>query len=192
MSPAESPLWVLVGLPLFIFLARVLDVSLGTLRIVLVSRGIRTLAPFIGFFEILVWLLAITQVVQNLDRPIHYLAYAGGFAAGTWVGLLVEDKMALGLLAVRIITPTDASDLVSYLGEEDFGVTSFAAKGIKGHARLLLTIIRRSDYARLQEIIERVHPDAFVSISDVRLARRGHFPALEGGLRNRLLRLRSR
>jgi len=186
MSPTEIHSWSIIGIPLLIFGARVMDVSLGTIRIVMVSRGNRSLAPILGFFEILVWLVALSQVVQHLDRPVHYLAYAAGFAAGTWVGLLVEDKMALGLLAVRIVTDTDATDLVTKLSKRDFGVTSFAAKGVMGHVRFLLTIIRRRDFRGLQRIVEETHPDAFVSISDVRVASRGQFPQRPGGLRSRL------
>ncbi len=193
MPPSElHQLWGLIALPLLIFSARVLDVAIGTIRIIFVSRGNRAFAPLLGFFEILVWLLAIGQVVQHLDRPAHYLAYAGGFAAGTWVGLLVEDKMALGLLAVRIITKEDATDLLDRLGERDFGVTSFAARGIKGKVRLLLTIARRRDFGTLQEIVEETHPDAFVSISDVRIASRGHFPLGGTSLHHRLLQLKKR
>lgn len=183
---SQSELFSLIGVPLLIFLARALDVSLGTIRIILVSRGIRRLAPLIGFFEILVWLLAIGQIVQNLDRPVHYIAYAGGFAAGTWIGLLVEERMALGLQAVRIITREDATDLIDRLWQMDFGVTSFAARGIKGRVRLLLTVIPKRDLSRLQEIVADLHPGAFVTVSDVRLARLGHFPAGGSGLMGRL------
>lgn len=192
MTFTDSQLWSLVGLPLLIFAARILDVALGTIRIVSVSKGYRSLAPVLGFFEILVWLVAIGQVVQNLDRPSHYLAYAAGFAAGTWIGLVVEDRMALGLVAVRIITSDDATDLVSRLRDSDFGVTSFAAKGVRGHVRFLLTIIRKRDFRTLMKIIELIHPDAFVSISDVRLARQGHFSRREPSLLTRLEELRKK
>lgn len=183
MQGIDSQFWSLIGVPLLIFLARAFDVSLGTIRIILVSRGIRRLAPLIGFFEILVWLIAISQIVQNLDRPAHYIAYAGGFAAGTWIGLLVEDKMALGLQAVRIISPDDATDLVERIRELDFGVTSFGARGIKGKVRLILTVIRKRDLSRLQAIVKELHPDAFVTVSDVRLASLGHFPSGAHGFR---------
>ena len=192
MSPTEFQPWSVIGIPLLIFGARVLDVSLGTVRIVMVSRGNRNLAPILGFFEILMWLVALSQVVQYLDRPLHYLAYAGGFAAGTWIGLMVEDKMALGLLAVRIVTDTDATDLVANLSEQDFGVTSFAAKGVKGHVRFLLAIIRRRDLRGLQTIVQDTHPEAFVSISDVRVASRGQFPQRPGSLRSRLEMMRKK
>ena len=176
MSISEPHLWPLVGIPLLIFFARVLDVSLGTVRIILISRGIRRLAPIAGFFEILVWLFALGQVVQHLDRPANYLAYAGGFAVGTWVGILVEERLALGLLAVSIVTRQDAKDLILSLKEQNFGVTSFAARGLAGRVRFLLTIIRKRDLRRLERVIQENHRDAFISVSDVRLARQGYVP----------------
>lgn len=163
------------GLPLFVFVARICDVSLGTLRILFVARGHRALAPLFGFFEVLIWLTAISQVVQNLDNVFAYLAWAAGFAAGTWVGIVIEGKMAVGLLAVRIITPDDATDLMEALNASDYGVTSVGARGIAGRVRLLLTIIRRQDLGRVSEIVRRLHPGAFISVADVRAASEGIF-----------------
>lgn len=170
---SDLDLWALVGIPLLIFSARVTDVSLGTMRIVLVSRGQRRLAPLVGFAEILVWLVALGQVIQNLDRPLNYLAYAAGYATGTWVGLLLDEKLALGLLSVRVITRQDARELVERLREEQFGVTSVAARGLTGRARLIFTVVRRRDLRRLQEIVRETNPKAFVSVSDVRQADEG-------------------
>lgn len=168
-----SPEAALVAIPLLIFCARMLDVSLSTIRIILVSRGLRRVAPFIGFFEALIWLFAISQVMQHLDRWINYVAYAGGFAAGTWMGIYLEGRIALGLLAVRIITPDDATDLIQRLRSEQFGATDFAARGIKGNVRLIFTVIQRRDYARLIRLIEETHPRAFITTSDVRSVREG-------------------
>jgi uncharacterized protein YebE (UPF0316 family) len=81
--------WVL--LPLMIFFARVCDVSLGTVRIIFISKGIRYLAPFVGFFEILIWLLAISQIIQNLTNRYYYIFYAGGFACGTFAGIIIDE-----------------------------------------------------------------------------------------------------
>src|SRR5262245_24741243 len=106
--------------PLLIFTARLLDVTLSTVRILFIARGLRHLAPVVGFVEILIWLVAISQVLAHLDRPINYVAYAAGFAAGTWTGLAVEGRLALGLAAVRIITQEDASELIGRLKEEHF------------------------------------------------------------------------
>lgn len=175
----ESALWPLVGVPLLILLARTTDVTLGTVRIILVARGHRKVAPLVGFFEILVWLVALAQVMQHLDRPINYLAFAGGFAAGTYLGMWVESKLALGLVAVRVIATRDASDLIEGFKKAEMGVTSLAARGIHGRVRLLFTVIRRKDLKRAMELIRTSQPQAFVSVSDVRSAREGYLP---GGL----------
>ncbi|HYG62686.1 MAG TPA: DUF2179 domain-containing protein [Thermoanaerobaculia bacterium] len=171
----------LMTVPLLIFLARLCDVPLATLRIILLSRGLRRVAPLVGFFEALVWLLAIGQVMQHLDRWTNYLAYAGGFAAGTWVGILVEGRLALGLLAVRIITQEDAPDLIERLRAKHFGVTDFAARGLSGNVRLIFTVIQRKDQGQVLEIIRAIHPKAFVSVSDVRSVSEGFLPARSGG-----------
>ena len=183
-----SPEAALVVVPLLIFLARMADVSLSTLRIILVSRGMRNVAPFIGFFEVLIWLFAISQVMQHLDHWYNYVAYAGGFAAGTWMGIFLESRLALGLLAVRIITPEDAADLIGRLRSERFGVTDFAARGISGNVRLIFAVIHRRDLEKILEIIRDTHPRAFVSTSDVRSASEGFFPG-RGGETSRFLGL---
>jgi uncharacterized protein YebE (UPF0316 family) len=97
-----SPVFAWVILPLLIFAARICDVTLGTLRIIFVSRGKKLLAPLLGFFEVSIWLLAISQIMQNLNNPVCFLAYAGGFAMGNFVGILIEDKLAMGILVIRI------------------------------------------------------------------------------------------
>ena len=172
----DSALWPLVGVPLLIFLARTSDVTLGTVRIILVARGHRKVAPLVGFFEILVWLVALAQVLQHLDRPVNYLAFAGGFAAGTYLGMWLESKLALGLVAVRVIATRDATDLIEGLKRAEMGVTSLAARGVHGRVRLLFTVIRRKDLPRALELIQKLQPQAFVSVSDVRSAREGFWP----------------
>lgn len=169
----DSAWWTLGAIPALIFLARILDVGVGTLRIAMVARGHRGLAPIFGFFESLIWLIAISQVVQHLDRAVHYLAWATGYAAGTWVGLVIEEKLAFGLLAVRVITGEDAEDVLKDLEGAAFDTTSVAARGLKGRVRLLFSVIRRRDLGRFQAIVERRHPTAFVSISDVRSVKEG-------------------
>lgn len=165
-----------ITLPLLIFFARMADVSLSTLRIILVSRGMRHLAPFIGFFEVLIWLFAISQVMQRLDNWANVVAYAAGFAAGTWVGISIERRLALGLLSVQIITQEDAADLIANLRAQRFGATDFAARGISGNVRLIFSVIRRKDFDRLMEIVRTSHSKAFVSVSDVRSVSEGFIP----------------
>jgi len=93
--------WVVF--PLIIILARMVDVTLGTLRIIFVSRGNRIIAPILGFFEVFVWVVVISQIMQNLNNPINYVAYALGFAIGNYLGIQAEDKLAIGHLVIRLL-----------------------------------------------------------------------------------------
>lgn len=113
--------WVL--LPVGIYLARVTDVSLGTMRIITLSRGLKKIAPILGFIEILIWLMAIRQIFNNLNNPACYLAYAAGFASGIFTGMWIEERVAIGLRVVRIITRFDAEELIKALRESGFGIT---------------------------------------------------------------------
>jgi uncharacterized protein YebE (UPF0316 family) len=168
--------------PLLIFTARLCDVTLSTVRILFVARGLRYVAPLVGFVEILIWLVAISQALQHLDHPLNYVAYAAGFAAGTYAGMFVEGKLALGLVTVRIITEEDATDLVERLRGARFGVTSFSARGsVGGRVRLLLTVAQRRDLDRVLEVVRETHPQAFVSVSDVRTASEGYIVDRETG-----------
>lgn len=160
-------------LPILIFLARIVDVSIGTLRIIFVSRSLRKLATVAGFVESLVWLIAVSQIVQNLTNVWNYLAFAGGFAAGNYIGIYLEGKLAYGLVCVRVITQNDASDLISYLQDSQFGMTSVSAKGKKGRVRLILSIIKRKNLQEMMEVINRFNPNAFISVEDVRSVREG-------------------
>lgn len=166
--------------PVLIFTARLTDVSLGTFRIILISRGMSRWAATTGFFESFIWLLAISQVFQHLDSPVNYVAYAGGYAAGTGLGVVLERRVALGLVAVRIITKEDARSLLDALRAEDFGVTRVAARGLHGRVRLVFTIAKRRSLGRLLEIVRKEHPKAFVSVSDVRTAEEGYLPSSHG------------
>lgn len=167
----------LIILPVLIFLARICDVSIGTLRIILVGRGHKILAPLLGFFEVLVWLIAIQQIMQNLTNIVYYLAYAAGFAAGNFVGMLIEEKIALGILIIRIITNQSAEKLVEQLRDQDYGVTSIDAAGKTGPVNVLYTVIRRSDLKNIINLINNYHPNAFYSVEDVKLVREGIFPS---------------
>ncbi len=190
IDPLGSDGWPALATALLIFVARFADVSLATMRIVFISRGVRRLAPFIGFFEILIWLVALSQVFQNLDRPLHYVAFAGGYAAGTWFGLFLEGKMALGVVAVQIISREDVGELVAELGRRQFGITTVAARGLTGRVRLLFSVIRRRDLARMLETVKEREPEAFVSVSDIRMASEGYFAPSSFGVERLLAPLK--
>ena len=165
-----------VVLPILIFCARICDVSLGTIRVIFISKGIKYIAPFIGFFEVIIWLLAIGQVMNNLTNVVAYIAYGAGFASGTFIGMLIEEKISLGLTSVRIITKKDPAELIQYLRSHDYGVTSIDGEGATGKVKMIYTIIKRQDLSHVVSIIKQFHPNAFYSVDEVKSVSEGVFP----------------
>ncbi len=165
-----------VILPVMIFLARICDVTMGTIRVIFISKGIRYLAPVIGFFEVIIWLLAIGQVMNNLTNVVSYIAYGAGFASGTFIGMYIEEKISLGLTSVRIITKGDTLELMQYLRAHNYGVTSVDGEGATGRVKMVFTIIRRQDLAHVVGIIQQFHPNAFYSVEEVKSVAEGVFP----------------
>ncbi|MGE5279485.1 MAG: DUF2179 domain-containing protein [Deltaproteobacteria bacterium] len=159
------PLYVL---PLLIFLARVTDVSMDTMRIIFIARGRKAIAPVLGFIQVLIWLMAIRQIFLNLSNPVCYVAYAAGFATGTWVGILLEEKLAIGVQVVRIITRKDATELLEFLSSRGYGVTHVDGHGATGHVSIIYTIVRRQEVRRLIEAVTRFNPRAFYTVEDIR------------------------
>jgi uncharacterized protein YebE (UPF0316 family) len=175
MSPETGWQTVLIVTAL-IFLARVCDVTLGTLRIVFISRGQKYIAPAFAFFEMLIWLFAVRQIMQNLDNVVYYFAYAFGFASGVFVGLNVEERLAMGLRLVRTITRNDATELIAALRARDFGVTSVEADGNSGKVSVLYSVVKRSDADRYFGMVKTFNPRAFFSVEDIRFVSEGVFP----------------
>jgi uncharacterized protein YebE (UPF0316 family) len=176
VSLFDSPLFTWVIIPLLIALARVVDVTLGTIRIIYISRGMKHLAPVFGFFEILIWLIAIGQIMQNLTNPLYYLAYALGFAGGNLVGIFVEERLAVGRVILRIITQMDATHLVDFLRSSGYGVTTVEAEGATGPVELIFTVIDREKIEAVVRSVQEYNPRAFYSIEDVRFVKEGIFP----------------
>ncbi|MCX2740122.1 DUF2179 domain-containing protein [Pontibacter anaerobius] len=158
--------WVII--PALIFFARICDVTLGTLRIVFVSKGDKIVAPILGFLEVLIWLVAITQVMENLNNVASYLAWAGGFAMGNFLGLRVEQKLALGQMVVRVITVEPADKLIRILSEHGYRLTCIDARGTRGKVNLLFLIVKRKKLQHVLDIIRDYNPQAFYSVEDVR------------------------
>lgn len=180
----NSTLLAWVVLPVLIFIARVADVSLGTVRVIFITRGLKYFAPIVGFLEILIWLLAIGQIMQNLSNPICYIAYAGGFAMGNYVGILIADKLSLGVVLIRVITSKDASDLLKYLRSAGYGITSVDARGSAGKVQIVFTVVRRREVESVVSLIKQFNPKAFYTIEEVRFAEEGVFPARKTWLGN--------
>jgi len=163
-------------MPLLIFLARIGDVSIGTMRIIFVSKGKRNIAPVLGFFEVLIWIIAISKIMQNLDNYINYFAYAAGFATGNFVGMIIEEKLAVGIQMIRVFADTRGIDLVKSLNENGYGATVVEAHGARENIHLIYTIVQRNDLANVLSVINRFNPKAFYTIEDVRAVNEGIFP----------------
>ncbi len=164
-----------IVIPLLIFTARVIDVTIGTVRIILISRGNKVAAPLMGFVEVLIWLAAISQVMKNLQNVVSYLAYGAGFATGSYVGIILEKKMAIGLQAVRIITNNTLHSLPMILRHEGFAVTTVDATGAKGPVNIIYTVVNRKNVKHVLDLAKIFEPGAFITIEDIRTSYAGFF-----------------
>ena len=186
---SSSGFYTWFALPFLIFVARVTDVSMGTVRIIFISRGLKYLASIVGFFEILIWLLAIGQIMKNLSSPACYVAYAGGFAAGNFIGISIAEKLSLGVALIRVITQKDALPLVEQLKDTNYGVTSVDGHGATGQVKVVFTIVPRREVPSVIALIKRFNPHAFYSIEEVGFVEKGTFPLRKSWRDSRLLRM---
>ncbi len=170
--------WVL--LPILIFVSRLCDVTLGTLRHIFISKGLKNIVPIFGFVEVLIWLVAISSIMKNLNNIVCYFAFALGFSAGTYVGMLIEEKLALGMQIIRLITNIDASDLIINLQKTNIGATIMDAKGTKGDVKVIFIVVERKNAYSVIHLINEHNPKAFYSIEDVRIANQGVFKSNDG------------
>jgi len=162
-------------MPLFIFLARICDVSIGTMRIIFVSKGNKSIAPILGFFEVLIWIIAISKIMQNLDNYINYIAYAAGFASGNLVGMIIEEKLAMGIQMIRIFTSEHGMELVKELNTKGYGATTIEAHGAKEKIHLVYSIVHRHELEQVLDVINNFNPKAFYTIEDVKAVNEGIF-----------------
>ena len=165
MFSPEIMNWVVI--PTLIFLARLIDVPISTVRVMFIGRGLRNTATLLGFFEVLIWLIAISQIFQNLNNWLFYVTYAAGFAAGTYIGMLIENKLAVGNVIIRIISNNPFQVLISELSVRGFGYTYLPAQGSQGPANLIFMVIRRKRLNEIIQLIKTNMPDAFYTIEDI-------------------------
>lgn len=176
----NSPLFTYGVIPLMIFLARIADVTLGTMRIVMISKGHKKWAPILGFIEMLIWLLAMTKIFENLDNWVCYFAFAGGFAAGNYVGLRIEERLAVGIVKIQIITREKADQLIENLKNDGYGITYHDAKGSNDFVSIIYSIIKRTQIQKVEDIVKTTNPNAFYSIEDVKSVSHGVYPLKTG------------
>jgi uncharacterized protein YebE (UPF0316 family) len=147
-----------------------------TIRVIYISRGIKYLAPIIAFFEIVIWLLAMEVVMQDLANIANFLAFALGFAMGTYVGLVIEEKLSIGMVILRIVTTDESNEeIVSFMESENYGITTLDATGSRGSVKMILSLVNRTDVPRITQHIQATNPHAFFSIEDVRYVNQGVF-----------------
>ena len=171
-------------LPLLIFLARICDVSISTIRIIYMLGGRRYASTILGFFECFIWLMAIRQIFQHLDNWVCYVAYPAGFASGIFVGMLIEEKIAYGKVIVRIITRKDVLPFIQFLNQQDFRYTKVDAEGPDGHENLVFTVLQRERLDELLKKLKEILPTAFYTIEKVKAAAEsGALPEEQGGFR---------
>lgn len=159
--------------PILIFFLRITDVSMATVRVLLIVRNAKWVVPLIGFFEVSIWVFAVSAVVQNLTSPWHVIGYAGGFATGNYVGMLLEERMALGLATVRTMVKTGGAELAGTLRDMGFAVTEMAGRGRDGEVEVLYSVIPRRQVAKYVHTVDRDAPTSFVVVDEPRAVRRG-------------------
>ncbi len=147
---------------LFIFLARVIDVSLGTIRMILIIRGDKIPAAVIGFFEIMVYTVALSMVVGALNDPIKLLVFCSGFALGVIVGTVIEEKLSLGYRGLQVIVDREHEYIVEELRDEGIPVTCWEAQGRLGPKMVMSIMVRRNMAAQVADKVYEKDPTAFV------------------------------
>jgi uncharacterized protein YebE (UPF0316 family) len=154
-----------------IFALRILDVSIGTLRITYLVRGRRLIAGGLSFFESLVWLTAAAQVITSLDAPLKFVAYAAGYATGTVLGVSIERWIAAGDTLLRVVTPVGSPSVDMPLRSAGYYVTSLNAQGRDGDVRVLFTVLPRRKVPEALKIVRSASPNAYVTLEATTPAR---------------------
>jgi uncharacterized protein YebE (UPF0316 family) len=165
--------WII--LPVLIFISRLGDVTMATLRHIFISKGFRKIVPILGFFEVLIWLVAMRQVFSHLDNIACFIAWAAGFSAGTYLGMFIEERLAIGTQIIRVITAENIELLTEAMKQNHQGITIVDGQGAKGPVKLIFMIVQRANKKHVLDIVHQYTPNAFYSIEDVKSFKRGVF-----------------
>lgn len=164
-----------VVLPLLIFCFRIVDQSIGTVRLIFSAKGLKNLAPLFAFFESFIWLLAISQIMKDVSNIIMYVAFAGGYATGNYFGILLEEKLSVGNVVIRVIPSRDTSALIAFLRSKGYGLTVVDVDGSMGPTKMLFTTVRRREAKAVIGIVNEYNPNAFYTIDEVKVVGGGYF-----------------
>ncbi|HRC32066.1 MAG TPA: DUF5698 domain-containing protein [Bacteroidia bacterium] len=173
---STDPLYQWFLMPLFIFVCRASDVSLGTLRNILLSKNLKTIVPFIGFVEVMIWLVAVQSVLSHVSNIAGYLAWGFGYAAGIYLGIRIDKRLGLGMQIFHIITHHNITNLLEAAAQHGFAPTTVDATGSRGPVKIVYLIIDRTENANVKALIQTHCPEAFYTIEDVKDANQGVFP----------------
>jgi uncharacterized protein YebE (UPF0316 family) len=166
--------WLSAGL---IFILRVADMTLDTLRMLFVMRGKKRVAWVLGFFQSAIFVLAIGRVLTQLNNPLNVIGYAAGFATGNVVGMLIEERIAIGHILINIISPRRGSAIVSHLRQNGYAVTELSGRGKDGMVSLLNCSVLRKQVEKVHQLVNEIDPEAFITVEDVRPLRHGFWRA---------------
>ncbi|HSF83264.1 MAG TPA: DUF5698 domain-containing protein [Anaerolineales bacterium] len=166
--------WYGAGL---IFLLRVSDMTLDTLRVLVVMRGKKSIAWVLGFFQASIFVLAISSVLRDLDNPINVIGYAAGFATGNVIGMMIEEKLAIGHIHISIVSPGRGTAVADHLRTQGYAVTEIPARGKDGMVTMLNCDVLRRHVDRVRKLVNDIDQDAFITAEDMRPVRRGFWRA---------------
>lgn len=173
-------------LPVMVFVAETCVVTLCTIRTIFLTRGWKGPAACLGFFEVSIWLFAIGQVMRNLNRLDCAVAFAGGFSLGNFLGVMLEQKLALGHVVVQVTTQNDAAALVTSLRSGSYGVTSVNARGARGPVQVVYTVVPRRELAKVLSLVQDFDRQAFYAVHYLQTTAAGVFPSLRSRPRPRV------
>ena len=166
--------WLMAAL---IFGLRVLDMTLDTLRVLFVMRGRRKIAWALGFFQSAIFVTAISTVLSNLDNPLNIVGYAAGFATGNVLGMVIEERLAVGHTSVNIISSRLGSAIAEHLRKNGYAVTEIPARGKDGMVTILNVLVLRKNVDKARQLVNEIDEEAFITSEDVRPVRRGFWRA---------------
>lgn len=164
---------------LIIFLSRIVDVSLGTVRTISIVQGRKWMAFWLGFFEVAIWLIVISAVMQRIQAtPVLGIFYALGFATGNMVGIKIEGWLALGSIILRVISKDHFHEIADRVREHGFTVTIFHGEGKYSPVAELYIVCRRRDLKEILHTVQEIEPTAFYVTEQVSAANKIYRPII--------------
>jgi uncharacterized protein YebE (UPF0316 family) len=160
-----------------IFFLRVCDMSLDTLRVLFVMRGKKKVAWVLGFSQSAIFILAIGKVLTQITNPLNIIGYAAGFATGNVLGMIIEERIAIGHIMVNIISPRRGSAIVSHLRQNGYAVTEISGRGKDGMVSMINCSVLRKKVESVHSLVNEIDPEAFITAEDVRPIRHGFWRA---------------